>query len=147
MPTNTYGPNDNYNSLNSHFFPALIKKAHECKIKNKKTLEIWGTGKPLRELIFVDDIAEACIFFLKKKIKETVLNIGTGRDMRIKDYADFLINQLKLNVKVKYNKKKPDGTYRKVMDVTKAKNYGWKAKISLKEGFEITYKDFLSKFN
>ncbi len=147
MPTNTYGPNDNYNSLNSHFFPALIKKAHECKIKNKKTLEIWGTGKPLRELIFVDDIAEACIFFLKKKIKETVLNIGTGKDMRIKDYADFLINQLKLNVKVKYNKKKPDGTYRKVMDVTKAKNYGWKAKISLKEGFEITYKDFLSKFN
>ena len=147
MPTNTYGPNDNYNSLNSHFFPALIKKAHECKIKNKKTLEIWGTGKPLRELIFVDDIAEACIFFLKKKIKETVLNIGTGRDMRIKDYADFLINQLKLNVKVKYNKKKPDGTYRKVMDVTKAKNYGWKAKISLKEGFEITYKDFLSKLN
>ena len=147
MPTNTYGPNDNYNSLNSHFFPALIKKAHECKIRNKKTLEIWGTGKPLRELIFVDDIAEACIFFLKKKIKETVLNIGTGRDMRIKDYADFLINQLKLNVKVKYNKKKPDGTYRKVMDVTKAKNYGWKAKISLKEGFEITYKDFLSKFN
>ena len=147
MPTNTYGPNDNYNSLNSHFFPALIKKAHECKIKNKKTFEIWGTGKPLRELIFVDDIAEACIFFLKKKIKETVLNIGTGKDMRIKDYADFLINQLKLNVKVKYNKKKPDGTYRKVMDVTKAKNYGWKAKISLKEGFEITYKDFLSKFN
>ena len=147
MPTNTYGPNDNYNSLNSHFFPALIKKAHECKIKNKKTLEIWGTGKPLRELIFVDDIAEACIFFLKKKIKETVLNIGTGKDMRIKDYADFLINQLKLNVKVKYNKKKPDGTYRKVMDVTKAKNYGWKAKISLKEGFEITYKDFLSKLN
>jgi len=146
MPTNTYGPNDNYDSLNSHFFPALIKKAHECKIKKKKTLEIWGSGKPLRELIFVDDIADACIFFLKKKIKKTVLNIGTGKDMRIKDYADFIIKQLKLNVKIKYNIKKPDGTYRKVMDVSRAKKFGWKAKFSLKKGFEITYKDFLSKY-
>ena len=146
MPTNTYGPNDNYDSLNSHFFPALIKKAYECKIKNKRTFEIWGTGKPLRELIFVEDIAEACIFFLKKKIKETVLNIGTGKDMRIKDYADFLIKQLKLNVKIKYNNKRPDGIYRKVMDVSRAKNYGWKAKVSLKEGFKITYRDFLSKY-
>tara|TARA_B100000965_G_scaffold256600_1_gene216224 strand:+ start:186 stop:1121 length:936 start_codon:yes stop_codon:yes gene_type:complete len=146
MPTNTYGPNDNYDSLNSHFFPALIKKAHECKIKKKRILEIWGSGKPLRELIFVDDIADACIFFLKKKIKKTVINIGTGKDMRIKDYADFIIKQLKLNVKIKYNIKKPDGTYRKVMDVSRAKKFGWKAKFSLKKGFEITYKDFLSKY-
>ena len=146
MPTNTYGPNDNYDTLNSHFFPALIKKAHECKIKNKRTLEIWGSGKPLRELIFVDDIADACIFFLKKKIKETILNVGTGKDIRIKDYADFIIKQLNLNVKIKYNIKKPDGTYRKVMDVSRAKKYGWKAKFSLKKGFEITYKDFLSKY-
>ena len=146
MPTNTYGPNDNYDTLNSHFFPALIKKAHECKIKNKRTLEIWGSGKPLRELIFVDDIADACIFFLKKKIKETILNVGTGKDIRIKDYADFIIKQLNLNVKIKYNIKKPDGTYRKVMDVSRAKKYGWKAKFSLKKGFKITYKDFLSKY-
>lgn len=146
MPTNTYGPNDNYDSLNSHFFPALIKKAHECKIKNKNKFEIWGTGKPLRELIFVDDIADACIFFIKKKIKETVLNIGTGRDMRIKDYVGFLIKQLNLKVKIKHNIKKPDGVYRKVMDVSRAKNYGWKAKISLKKGFQITYRDFLNKY-
>ncbi len=146
MPTNTYGPNDNYDSLNSHFFPALIKKAHECKIKKKRILEIWGSGKPLRELIFVDDIADACIFFLKKKIKETVINIGTGKDMRIKDYAEFIIKQLKLNIKIKYNKNKPDGTYRKVMNVARAKKFGWQAKVSLKKGFETTYKDFLSKY-
>ncbi len=147
MPANTYGPNDNYNSLNSHFFPALIKKAHECKIKSKNTFEIWGTGKPLRELIFVDDIADACIFFMKKKIKKTIVNIGTGKDMRINDYVNFLINQFKLKIKVKHNFNKPDGVRRKLMNVNRAKNYGWKAKISLKKGFEITYKDFLSKYH
>ena len=83
MPTNTYGPNDNYHSLNSHFFAALLKKAHQCKINKKKILKVWGTGKPLRELIFVDDIADACIFFMKNKIKENVINIGTGKGTSI----------------------------------------------------------------
>ena len=87
MPTNTYGPNDNYHTLNSHFFPALIKKAHECKIHKKKTLTVWGTGKPLRELIFVDDIADACLFFMKKKIKQPFINIGTGKEHSILCYA------------------------------------------------------------
>jgi len=96
MPTNTYGPNDNYDAQNSHFFPALIKKAHECKIKKKKVFKVWGSGKPMRELIFVDDIAEACIFFMNKNTKESLINIGTGKDMRIKDYVSFLINKLKL---------------------------------------------------
>ena len=146
MPTNAYGPNDNYHSLNSHFFPALIKKAHECKIKNKKFLNVWGSGKPLRELIFVDDIADACVYFMKKKTKETLINIGTGKDMRIKDYVNFLIKKLKLNVKVIYDRKKPDGVYRKVLDVKLAKKYGWRAKYSLNEGFDITYRDFLKKY-
>ena len=146
MPTNAYGPNDNYHSLNSHFFPALIRKAHECKIKNKKFLNVWGSGKPLRELIFVDDIADACVYFMKKKTKETLINIGTGKDMRIKDYVNFLIKKLKLNVKVKYDRKKPDGVYRKVLDVKLAKKYGWRAKYSLNEGFDITYRDFLKKY-
>ena len=146
MPTNAYGPNDNYHSLNSHFFPALIKKAHECKIKNKKFLNVWGSGKPLRELIFVDDIADACVYFMKKKTKETLINIGTGKDMRIKDYVNFLIKKLKLNVKVKYDRKKPDGVYRKVLDVKLAKKYGWRAKYSLNKGFDITYRDFLKKY-
>ena len=145
MPTNAYGPNDNYHTLNSHFFPALIKKAHECKIKNKKFFNVWGSGNPLRELIFVDDIADACVYFMKKKTKETLINIGTGKDMRIKDYVNFLIKKLKLKVKVKYDRKKPDGVYRKVLDIKLAKKYGWRAKYSLNEGFDITYRDFLKK--
>ena len=112
---------------------------------NKKTIEVWGTGKPFRELIFVDDIADACIFFMNKKIKESLINIGSGKDMRIKDYAKFLIKKLKLKVKIKFKKSKPDGVFRKVLDVSKAKKYGWKAKISLDRGFELTYKDFLKK--
>ena len=146
MPTNAYGPNDNYHSLNSHFFPALIKKAHECKVKKKKIFEVWGTGKPFRELIFVDDIADACVHFMKKKTKESLINIGTGKEMRIKDYVKFLIKKLNLNVKIKYDLKKPDGVYRKVLDVNLAKKYGWKSKFSLEDGFEITYKAFLKNY-
>ncbi len=145
MPANTYGPNDNYNTLNSHFFPALIKKINECKMKNKKTLEVWGSGKPFRELIFVDDIADACIFFMNKKINESLINIGTGKDMRIKDYVKFLMSKFNVKLNVKYNLSKPDGVYRKVLDVTKANKYGWKANISLDEGFDITYKSFIQK--
>ena len=146
MPTNTYGPNDNYDSQNSHFFPALIKKAHECKIKKKKVFKVWGSGKPMRELIFVDDIAEACIFFMNKNTKESLINIGTGKDMRIKDYVSFLINKLKLKVQIKYDKSKPDGVFRKVLDIKLAKKYGWKPRFSLEKGFEITYKDFIKKY-
>ena len=146
MPSNAYGPNDNYHPLNSHFFPALIKKAHECKIKNKKIFEVWGTGKPLRELIYVDDVADACVYFMKKNTKETLINIGTGKDMRIRDYAKFLIKKLNLKVKIKYNKKKPDGVYRKVLDVKLAKKYGWKSKFTLDKGFKITYRDFLKNY-
>ena len=143
MPSNVYGPNDNYDSLNSHFFPALIKKAHECKIKNKKYLEVWGTGKSFRELIYVDDVADACIFFMNKKTKETLINIGSGKDMRIKDYAKFIINKLNLDVKLKFNLSKPDGVFRKLLDISIAKKYGWKAKTSLSKGFDFTYEAFL----
>ena len=146
MPTNTYGPNDNYDSQNSHFFPALIKKAHECKIKKKKVFKVWGSGKPMRELIFVDDIAEACIFFMNKNTKESLINIGTGKDMRIKDYVSFLIKKLKLKVQIKYDNSKPDGVFRKVLDIKLAKKYGWKPSFSLEKGFQITYKDFIKKY-
>ena len=146
MPTNTYGPNDNYDTQNSHFFPALIKKAHECKIKKKKIFKVWGSGKPMRELIFVDDIAEACIYFMNRNTRETLINIGTGKDMRIKDYVSFLINKLKLKVQIKYDKSKPDGVFRKVLDIKLAKKYGWKPRFSLEKGFEITYKDFIKKY-
>ena len=145
MPANTYGPNDNYDLLKSHFFPALIRKAYECKLKNKKSIEVWGSGKPLRELIFVDDIADACIYFMKKKIKYSLLNIGTGKDMTIKNYVNFILKKLNLKVKVNFNKSRPDGVYRKVLDVKRAKQLGWKAKISLDKGFDITYRNFLKK--
>ena len=143
MPTNTYGPNDNYHELNSHFFPALIRKCHECKIKKKKFIEVWGSGKPLRELIFVDDIADACIHFMNKKTKKFLINIGTGKDKSIKDYINFIKKKMNLNVKIKFNKSKPDGVKRKVLDVSLAKKYGWKAKIPLEKGFDITYSDYL----
>lgn len=146
MPTNTYGPNDNYDTYNSHFFPALLKKAHECKIKKKSVFNVWGSGKPLRELIFVDDIADACLFFMNKNIQESIINIGSGRDMKIKDYVKFLIKKLNLKVKIKYDSKKPDGVFRKVLDISLAKKYGWNSKISLDEGFDITYKNFLKNY-
>ena len=146
MPTNTYGPNDNYDTQNSHFFPALIKKAHECKVKKKKLFKVWGSGKPKRELIFVDDIAEACVFFMNKNTKESLINIGTGQDMSIKDYVSFLIKKLKLKVQIKYDRNKPDGVFRKVLDIKLAKKYGWKPTFSLEKGFDITYKDFIKKY-
>ncbi len=147
MPTNTYGPNDNYNNLNSHFFAALIKKAHQCKVNKKKNLIVWGSGKPLRELIFVDDLADAYIFFMRKKTKHFLINIGTGEEKSIKDYANFIIKKLNLKIKIKFDKSKPDGVQRKVLDVSLAKRYGWKSKTSLNDGFDIAYKDFLNTKN
>jgi len=147
MPTNTYGPDDNYNSETSHFFPAIIKKVYEAKIKNKKTITLWGTGKAKRELIYVDDLADACIFFMLKKTKETLINIGTDKDFTIRQYANFIIRFLNLNIKIKFDKSKPDGTPRKLLDISLSKKYGWSPKISLKEGFFRTYKSFVSSVN
>jgi GDP-L-fucose synthase len=145
MPTNTYGPNDNYDLMTSHFFPALIHKAHICKIKNKKSIDVWGSGKVYREMIFVDDIADACIFFMKKKIKHSLINIGSGKDMKILNYVKFILKKLNLDIKINFIKSKPDGVYKKLLDVKRAKKYGWVAKTSLSEGFDITYKSFLKK--
>ena len=146
MPTNTYGPNDSYDLMNSHFFPALIRKAHLCKKNKNNFLEVWGSGQPYRELIYVDDVADACVFFMNKKVKDTLINIGTGKDMKIKEYAKFLIRKLDLKVKINFNSSKPDGMKRKVLDVSRAKKYGWNAKTSLENGFDETYKNFLDKF-
>ena len=145
MPTNTFGPNDNYDLMDSHFLPAIIKKSHEIKIKNKKEIIIWGNGKAKREAIYVDDIADACLHFMNKKVKETVINIGTGKDFTIKDYAKIILKEIIPNKKIliKYDKSKPNGTPRKVLDISLAKKYGWKAKISLKNAIKKTYKDYL----
>ena len=147
MPTNTYGPGDNYNSETSHFFSAIIKKVYEAKIKNRKTITLWGTGKAKRELIYVDDLADACIFFMVKKTKETLINIGSGKDFTIKEYANFIIKSLNLNIKIKFDKSKPDGTPRKLLDISLLKKYGWFAKINLKDGFFRTYESFVSSIN
>ena len=145
MPTNTYGPNDNYNLMTSHFFPALIHKAHMCKIKNKKSIEVWGSGKVYREMIFVDDIADACVYFMNKKTKHSLINIGSGKQMTILNYVKFILKKLNLNIKIKFIKSKPDGVYKKLLDISRAKKYGWIAKTSLNAGFDITYQSFLKE--
>ena len=149
MPTNTFGPNDNYDTLNSHFFPSLIRKIHNLKNKKTKNLVIWGDGSPKREVIFVDDIADACIFFMKKKIRQTLINIGTGKDYTIREYA-FLISKI-INpgkkLKIKLDKTKPNGTPRKVLNIKLAKSYGWEAKTNIKSAVQITYKDYIKKHN
>ena len=147
MPTNTFGPNDNYDKMNSHFFPSLIRKVSEIKLRNQKKLIIWGDGTPKRELIYVDDLADACVFFMGKKVRETVLNIGTGKDYSIKQYANLLLKVIcpKKKVKIKFDKSKPNGTPRKILDVSLARKYGWEAKTDIKKAIKITYEDFLSK--
>ncbi len=149
MPTNTFGPNDNYDENNSHFFPALIKKIHQLKINDKKIITLWGDGKPKREVIHVDDLADACVFFMKKKTKEFLINIGTGRDFTIKYYLELIAKVILGNNKViiKYDKTKPNGVLRKVMDVSLAKRYGWKSKINLKQAIKMTYESFLNELN
>jgi GDP-L-fucose synthase len=146
MPSNTYGPNDNYNLHNSHFFPALIRKIHDAKIRKANKITLWGTGKPKRELIYVDDVADACIFFLNKKTKESLINIGTGKDIKIEQYAKLIMKFLNIKINIHFDKTKPDGTLRKLLDTTIAKKYGWRSKISLKDGFFITYSDYLKKY-
>ena len=145
MPCNSYGPNDNYDSKNSHFFAALIKKTYNAKKYNKKFVEIWGTGKPKRELIFVEDIADACIYFMRKKTNKYLINIGTGKDETIESYAKYIIKYFNLKIKVKKNTRMPDGIKRKLLNNNLAKSFGWKAKTSLNKGLKLTLDDFISK--
>ena len=147
MPCNTFGPNDNYNYETSHFLPALIRKIYEAKKFNKKNFILWGTGKPLREVIFVDDIADACVYFLQKKVKHHLINIGTDTEMSIKSYAIKIKKILKYEGKIIFDKSKPDGTFRKKQDLSLSKKYGWKANFSLNEGLKITIADFKKRFD
>ena len=146
MPNNIFGPNDNYNLETSHFFPALILKIHNAINSKKNSITIWGTGKPRRELLFVDDLADACIYFLNKKTKETLINIGGGQEMKIIDFAKFIIKELGVKLSIKLDLSKPDGTPRKILDNKIARKYGWRPKTNFKDGFKITYLDFLRKF-
>ena len=145
MPTNLYGRNDNYDKKNSHFFPALISKVYDAKKNAKKNITLWGNGKPKRELMFVDDLARACEFFLKKKTSHTLINIGSGDERTVKDFLKFLMKKLNVKLNIKFDRSKPNGTPRKTLNTNLAKKYGWSSKISLDQGFEITYRDFLKK--
>ena len=145
MPCNIYGPNDNYDLKSSHFFPALIAKTHDAIKKNKKEVVVWGSGQPKRELMYSGDLADACLFFLKKKTKETLINIGSSEERTISEYARFIIKKFNSKLKIKFDKSKKNGMKRKILDCSIAKKYGWKPKYSLDYGFEKTYKDFLKK--
>lgn len=145
MPSNVYGPNDNYNLRSSHFFPALLKKIYFAKIKKKKKIIIWGSGNVRRELLYVDDLASACFHFMNIKTKSSVFNIGTGIDSTIREYLDFLLSKLNVKIKVIWDKSKPDGVKRKLLDISLAKKYGWQPSFTLDKGFKLFYKDFLKE--
>jgi len=146
MPSNLYGPNDNYDPDNSHFLPALIKKIYEAKISNKKTIKIWGTGKVLREILYVDDLADAIVYFMNKDIRESILNIGSGKDYTIEWYAKFIMSKIGVNLKIINDRSKPDGVPKKLLDTSLAKKYGWSSKIPLEYGIKKTLKDFKLRY-
>jgi len=145
MPTNLYGYNDNYHPQNSHVLPALIRRFHEAKVQKLSAVTIWGTGSPKREFLFADDLAEACYYLMQNYNEEGLVNIGTGQDLSIKDLALLIQKIVGYDGEINFDTSKPDGTPRKLMDVTKLHSKGWKHKIELEEGIALAYGDFLSK--
>lgn len=144
MPTNLYGYNDNYHPENSHVLPALIRRFHEAKINNKADVTIWGTGSPKREFLFADDLAEACFYLMQNYDEEGLVNIGTGEDISIKELAILIKHTIGYEGEIKFDTSKPDGTPRKLMDVSKLHSQGWKHEIALEDGIKLAYQDFLS---
>ena len=146
MPCNLFGPGDNYDEYNSHFFPALIKKIHFARENNLSHIYLWGDGSPKRELMYVDDLANAAIYFLKKKTKHTLINIGSGIELTIENYAKFIMQEIGIKLNIKFDKNKPNGTPRKIINSSIANSYGWRAKFSLKQGFQETYNDYIKNY-
>ena len=147
MPTNLYGPNDNYDLNNSHVLPALIRKFHEAKINNNSEVFLWGTGEPLREFLQVDDLAEAVLFSIINNLNSDLYNVGSGEEITIKELALLIQKITGHSGIINWDTSKPNGTPRKLIDSTKFRNLGWKSKISLKQGIELTYKDYLNSLN
>lgn len=143
MPTNLYGPNDNYDLNNSHVLPALIRKAHEANTRGDKNITVWGSGKPMREFLYVDDLAEACVFLMEKNYAGPLLNIGTGVDTTIEQLASLIMDVVGFRGGIIFDSSKPDGTPRKLLDVSAAGKLGWKAKTELRTGLEKAYESFL----
>ena len=142
MPTNLYGPNDNYDLNNSHVLPALIRKFHEAKESGDATVEIWGSGSPKREFLHVDDLAEACVYLMENYNEPELVNVGTGEDISIKDLALLIKDVVGFDGELTFNTSKPDGTPRKLMDVGKLHSYGWKHQIGLREGITSVYEQY-----
>ena len=147
MPSNLFGPNDNYDLNNSHFLPAVIKKLYLAKKKNKKKVIFWGTGRPKREMTYVDEIADACLFFLGKKTKHTLINIGSGYEKSIKQFIEIVAKELKINIKIFFNNNKLlDGTKRKIVDCKIAKSYGWRPKYDFIKCLRICLDEFKKNY-
>ena len=144
MPTNLYGPNDNYDLQSSHVLPALIRKFHEAKINGDPSVELWGSGMPKREFLYVEDLAEACVFLMNEYNGSTLLNVGTGKDLSILELAEKIKKITNFKGEVIWDKSKPDGTPRKLLDVSKVNSLGWEAKTSLDQGIKKTYEWYLT---
>ncbi len=143
MPANLYGPNDNYDIANSHVLPALIRKAHEAKIQDKGEMVVWGTGSPRREFLHVDDLADACVFLMNKGVGDGIYNIGCGEDVTIRELAETITGIIGFNGKLVFDRSKPDGTPRKLLDMSRMAAMGWKAKTPLSKGIALAYADYL----
>jgi len=144
MPTNLYGPNDNYDLQNSHVLPAMIRKFHEAKERGDQSMELWGTGSPMREFLYADDLAEACMFLMETYNDAELVNIGTGVDVTIKELAETVQRIVGFTGTIKWDTSRPDGTPRKLMDVSKLHGLGWKHHIELADGIQLAYQDFLA---
>ena len=143
MPNNLYGPNDNFDLKESHVLPALIRKIYEGKIHNKPKVEIWGTGNPIREFLYVDDLSSAIDFIISNEVNNDLLNVGSGEEISIKDLSEKIKKIIDFNGELVFDDSKPDGNPRKLLDSTKIFELGWKPKIKLEEGIDKTYKWFL----
>jgi GDP-L-fucose synthase len=145
MPTNLYGPNDNYDLQTSHVLPALIRKAHEAKVGGAAELVVWGSGTPLREFLYVDDLADACVHLMERGYDGPLVNIGTGTDVTIRELAELVMDVVGFPGRLAFDASKPDGTPRKLMDVSRLRSLGWQFRTSLRDGIALAYQDFLSK--
>lgn len=147
MPTNLYGPGDNFGLTNSHVLPALMRKMHEAKMANAETVEIWGTGKALREFLYIEDMADGCIFLLENYDGADFVNLGTGKELTIRELAELIKKVVGFKGELQFNIDKPDGTPRKLLDVSKMESLGWKYKVELEDGVHRTYQWFLENEN
>ncbi|MCX7180952.1 MAG: GDP-L-fucose synthase, partial [Proteobacteria bacterium] len=145
MPTNLYGPNDNYDLANSHVLPALIRKAHEARQRGDKELVVWGSGKPRREFLYVDDLADACVFLMERGVTDGFYNIGVGEDVTIRQLAEIVMSVTGFSGSIVFDATKPDGTPRKLLDVSRLRGICWQARTPLREGVALAYRDFLTR--